>query len=122
MHGAQSLGKLTPCPPLKKLQSSADPFGFVLVYEVHFVDEAEDLGVGRVLKDRFQTWLVVVEVAFQLAAFHVENVDQHLDVSEYALALAGDVALHERLLSATKKTTEGIQGIPNDNYMIGKKL
>lgn len=72
----------------------------ILLDQVHLVHETEDLGIGRVLQDGFQTRLVVVHVFLQLAALDVEHVDQHLHVAEDVVPLAREVVLHERVLAA----------------------
>ena len=50
----------------------------VLLDEVHLVDEAEDLGLGREGDDGLEAALVVVHVLLQLAALHVKHVDENL--------------------------------------------
>ncbi len=79
--------------------------------EVHLVDQAEDLGVGRVLQDGLQARLVVVHVLLHLATLYVEDVDQNLDVSEDVVALAREVVLHERFLAVRReRVVVGLEG------------
>ena len=66
-------------PPDLLLPLGKDEVPLVLLHEVHLVDEAEDLGLGRVLEDGLQARLVVVHVLLQLAGLHIEHVDQDLD-------------------------------------------
>lgn len=79
----------------QKTQAFPHPVGFVLVNKVHFVYEAEDLCISGILKDCLEAGLIVVEVTFKFTAFYIKYVDENLDISEYALSLTGDVALHE---------------------------
>lgn len=72
-----------------------------------FCNEENDVGIReeeppgeRYLVNRLQARLVVVHVVVQLAALHVEHVNQHLDVPEDVVLLRGEVLLHERLLAA----------------------
>lgn len=62
------------------------------------MNQAEDFSVGGVLQDGLQARLVVVHVLLQLAALHVEYVNEHLYVSENVVPLAGEVVLHEGVL------------------------
>lgn len=71
----------------------------VFLHQVHFVDKAENFGIGGVLQDGFQTRLVVMHVFFQLTALNIEYINKHLYVSENVVSLAGEVVLHERVLS-----------------------
>lgn len=59
----------------------------LLRHQVHLVHEAEDLRVRRVDQQRLQARLVVVHVLVQLAALHIEHVDQHLHVPEDVVLL-----------------------------------
>lgn len=63
------------------------------------MNQAEHFSVGGVLQDGLQTRLVVVHVLLQLAALHVEYVNEHLDISENVVPLAREVVLHEGVLS-----------------------
>ncbi|TNN79206.1 hypothetical protein EYF80_010450 [Liparis tanakae] len=55
---------------------------------IHFVNEAEDFGVGRVLQDGLQTRLVVVHVFLQLAALNIEYINKNLYISKNVVPLA----------------------------------
>ena len=112
----------------KKKKKGSDQVTLVLLDQVHFVDEAKDFGLGRVLQDGLQTALVVMHVLLQLARLDIEDVDQHLqrprrgvrfishdesfscathlDVAEDVVALAGEVVLHEGLLAAAVPQVE----------------
>ncbi len=40
-------------------------------------------------------------VLVNLSALHVEDIDQHLNITEYVVPLCSEIVLHERLLTTT---------------------
>lgn len=78
---------------------TAHQIPLVFLYQIHFVHQAEHLGVRGVLEDGLQAGLVVVHVFLQLTALHVKHIDQHLHVPENVVPLAGEVVLHKSVLS-----------------------
>lgn len=63
------------------------------------MDQAEDFGIRGVLQDGLQTRLVVMHVFLQLTTLDIEYINKNLYVSENVVPLAGEVVLHERVLS-----------------------
>lgn len=67
---------------------------------VHFVDHHEDLGGRRVLLEGLDAVFVVFECLWVLAV-HVENVDQHMYISEQCVSVTVEILLHKLILSTT---------------------
>lgn len=65
------------------------------------MNEAEYARFGRVLEDGLKTRLIVVHVLLQLSALDVKYIDEHFNIAEYVISLAGEVILHECLLTVT---------------------
>lgn len=63
------------------------------------MNEAEYLGIRRVLENGLKAGLVVVHVLFNLTALNIKHIDEHLHISEDVLSLAGEVIVHEHLLA-----------------------
>lgn len=63
--------------------------------QIHLVDQTEDFGVTRELKNCLKTRLIVVQVLLKFATFHVKDVDQDFDVSKYVIALTCEIVFHE---------------------------
>lgn len=82
-----------------KKKGKAYQISLVFLHQIHFVNETEHFSIGGVLQDGLQTRLVVVHVFLQLAALDIEYINKHLYVSENVVPLAGEVVLHERVLS-----------------------
>jgi len=59
----------------------------ILLHEIHFVDQTKDLCILRVGHDGFQARLIVMHILFDISAFHIEYIDQDLDVLEDMIAL-----------------------------------
>ena len=91
----------------KSVRTSADMGGaleveFIAVLgldEVHFVDESEDGGAGRVLGEGVDDRGVGGEVAVEFARLDVEDVDEDADVGEDVGFLRGEVVGGEGVLA-----------------------
>jgi len=53
-----------------------------------------------------------VDVLVNLSALHIEDIDQHLNITEYVVPLGSEIVLHERLLPTT---------IPQIQHQIAQK-
>lgn len=82
-----------------QMWAKAHQISLVFLHQVHFVHKAEHFGIRGVLQDGFQTRLVVMHVFFQLTALNIKYVNKHFYISENVVPLAGEVVLHECVLS-----------------------
>lgn len=71
----------------------------VFLHQIHFMNKAKYFCIRRVLQNGLETRLVVVHVFLQLATLNVEYINKHLHISENIVPLAGEVVLHECVLS-----------------------
>ena len=53
------------------------------------------------MKDGVQAGLVIMDIFLLFPRFHVENVDEYLNVAKDVVPLIGQVVLQKRLLTAT---------------------
>ena len=67
---------------------------------VHLVNQAENVRILRVGRDRLEAALKKGHVLGLLLALDVKHIDQHLDIAENQVALALEIRLHEFFLAA----------------------
>ena len=70
------------------------------------MNQDKDVGVSRVLFDGLQARHEILQIHNFRAAFDVEYINQHVDVSENRLFLVFKVVLHKLVLSATVSNGE----------------
>jgi len=76
-------------------------FAVFVLDQVHFVNETEDHGCGRVLLQGCDDCTIGVKVAIDFARLDIEDVDEHLGIAENVLALCVEVRVHESILPTT---------------------
>ena len=81
--------------------------------EIHLVDENEDLGGGRVLRQGGHDGHISSEVAIDVTRLDVKDVDEDADIAENVDALLVNVVFHKCLLTAT---------IPQIKRQVAQKL
>ena len=71
----------------------------LLCYEVHLVDQAEDIRVGRELLQRLQTVLIILQIFLPVATRHFKYINQHPYTREDLFSLRLEILLHELVLT-----------------------
>ena len=74
-------------------------FTDLVLDQVHFVDQDEDVGTGRVLLEGRQDTNIGGQVAVNIPRLDIEDIDQNPDVGEDMDTLLRQVVLHECLLT-----------------------
>ena len=61
-------------------------FSLILLNQIHFVNQAKDLGVFRVFHNSFQTVLIIMYIPIKFSWFDVKYINQNFDIFENVLA------------------------------------
>jgi hypothetical protein len=71
----------------------------VRLEHVHLVNQAENVRILRVGRDRLEAALKKGHVLGLLLALDVKHIDQHFDIAKNEVALALEIRLHELFLA-----------------------